>query len=98
MNNKCLCTTLLFIFAIVLIVGLYSSTSNCGQEIVDNYCLCSGLGGRARECNNPIKVQQQYQDGLTENSKLVDPKWTKISPGDYNYPPSGSLCKTNGYV
>lgn len=58
-------------------------------------CICSGGGqGRERVCQDTEAVQQAYEKGMTEYSDFKSKGWTKVSPGDMDYPTS-SGCPWN---
>lgn len=62
----------------------------------ENYkkCICTGSqGGRGRVCQNTETAWKNYQNGLTEYADIVKmqkdmggPKWSTVSPGDYDFP------------
>ena len=51
-------------------------------------CICSSeQGGRERECQDTVKVNNLYvENKLTEFTQLPDRGWSKVSPGDVNFP------------
>ena len=74
MKNCLLCATLLLLIGSII----YLLINNCYQnDVVDNYCTCSnsnGAAGRAKSCSDPIKIQQEYQEGRTEFSRQKNPQ------------------------
>lgn len=57
-------------------------------------CICSSdQGGRERECQDNVTVNNLYvTNQLTENSDLRSKDWGTISPGDMDFPHSQG-CK-----
>jgi hypothetical protein len=53
-------------------------------------CVCSSeAGGRERNCQDIATVNNSYVTGeLTENSEFKNKGWSKVSPGDIDFPPS----------
>jgi hypothetical protein len=51
-------------------------------------CICSSdQGGRERECQDTVEVNNLYvTNKLTEFSNLPNHGWTKVSPGDPDFP------------
>lgn len=76
---------------IILAIMLYRRR-NCREGF--RKCVCSSReGGRMEQCQDGDIVQQAYDDNLlTENTNLVSPGWSTVSPGDVNFPLSEG-CK-----
>jgi hypothetical protein len=70
---------------VVLIVLLSRKKKNCEGF---RKCICSSdQGGRERECQDTVKVNNLYVNNeLTEFSKLPEHGWSSVSPGDSNFP------------
>ena len=80
------------IFIVVIMVLAYMLW-DCRRK--QGYCICAGAikSVRNKVCQSKEQVRKAYDNGLTENSNFSKiqkeqggPKWTTISPGDYNFP------------
>ena len=75
---------------VVLVVLLSHKKKNCDSYTSEGFrkCICSSeQGGRERECQDTVTVNNMYVDNkLTEFSKLPDRDWSTVSPGDANFP------------
>ena len=75
---------------VVLVVLLSRKKKNCDSYTNEGFrkCICSSeQGGRERECQDTVTVNNLYVDNkLTEFSKLPDRDWSTVSPGDANFP------------
>lgn len=76
---------------------------NCNKKQKDNYCICAGGAARNRICQNDMT--KAYDSGLNETANLSalqqragGPKWTTISPGDYDFPYSQDCNEVNAYL
>jgi len=74
----------LSLLVIIALIVLLSRKKKC----TENYkkCICSQSMDK-RECQDGDLVQKLYEDNvLTESTNLNSPGWTKVSPGDVDYP------------
>lgn len=85
--------TIYVVLSLATIVTLVVLLSRKNKSEHFSKCICSGARGRV--CQDTEKVEQDYNNGLTEFSdfaemqkKLGGPKWGTVSPGDYDYPSS----------
>lgn len=88
---------LLSLVAIVVLTVLVSK--KCKSQEPYRKCFCSqGYGGRQKVCQDTVKAWKDYENGKTEYAKMPDKReWTKISPGDIDYPPSKGCPKCQGW-
>lgn len=63
-------------------------------------CICSShQAGRESECQETEVVQKLYEDNeLTESTNLKSRGWTKVSPGDINFPVSEGCPWPNNHA
>jgi len=72
----------------------------CENKNCDGFCVCShGSGTRKQVCQSREQTRAAYDAGLTEYSDFAGmqkaaggPKWSNISPGDYNFPQNAKNC------
>ena len=79
---------------VVLSILLYNSKKNNKESF--KKCLCSSETG-ARVCQDTEQVWKNYQNGMTEYMNLPKREWSKISPGDIDYPPNRGACQSVPY-
>lgn len=79
------------IFSLVAIVVLVVllSRKKCNSEGFKK-CICSdGQGGREQDCQDTVTVNNLYvTNKLSEFSKFPNKGWSKVSPGDIEFPKS----------
>lgn len=79
-------------FALILLLAILLMISSIFmmKKNRENFrkCICSeDQGGRERECQDTVVVNNLYVTGeLTESSKLKSHGWSKVSPGDVDFP------------
>ena len=101
--SRALVLTYVFLSSAVMVVlaVLLSRKKKCETY---RKCICSdGQGGRQRNCQDTVTVNNLYVKGkLTESSKLSDKGWSKVSPGDVSFPASQGCqwpdSATSGWV
>lgn len=83
------------LIAIVVLIILLARKDNSNENFTKCICTSGSDSGRGRVCQNTEAVWDAYQHGLTENSDLGKiqkqmggPKWSTVSPGDYDFPTS----------
>jgi len=87
--------------ALVAVIVLVVVLSKKKKKEGFRKCICSeGQGGREENCQDTVTVNNLYvTNKLTEFSKLPDQDWTKVSPGDVNFPQSEGCAKhAKGWV
>lgn len=95
MNRKELTLTLIYVtISLLLLIGIVlycvlKKHCKCKAEGF-NQCVCKSSGsGRGQACQNVDKVWADYENGITEtNPNWAPRKWSTVSPGDVNFPPS----------
>ncbi len=84
------------IICIIVLIILLSRKKHC-----ENFkkCVCSSEdGGTKRNCTDIVSLNNLYVTGRsTENTKQLDKPWSKVSPGDVNFP-SSSGCSWSDYT
>ena len=88
MDKKDICIVVLSLTILVLsglLLGLI-----LGKKHKEGFrkCICSSRqGGRERECQDDVDVNNLYVEGkLTEFSEFKSPGWDRVSPGDTMFP------------
>lgn len=79
------------IFAVVLgIAAVIAIIVGSVKKEGFNRCFCTGKsGGRGRRCQDADLAELAYEFGITEyNPRWLKPEWSKVSPGDINFPQS----------
>lgn len=84
---------------VVLVVLLSHRKKKCTSEGFRK-CICSSeQGGRERECQDTVTVNNLYvENKLTEFTKLPDKGWSKVSPGDVDFPLSEGCNWPNDHI
>lgn len=94
-ENKLPNSVVVYMVVSIIVIGvLIGLLVKCRKTTRDNFCVCSNSGGpRNKVCG------KDHNGDLTETSDFAKlqkeaggPFWSKISPGDYSYPPSGQFC------
>lgn len=80
---------IILIIGMLIIWGMRKKSCSCDKEGF-NQCVCNSSGsGRGQTCQNIDNVWASYQAGITENNPNWGVhKWSTVSPGDVNFPPS----------
>ncbi len=87
---------ILLLGVIVLGVLIVTKKKNCNSENFKR-CICTQReGGRQQVCQDIVDVNNKYVTGeLTENSDLQSKGWSKVSPGDIDFPASTGCSFSN---
>lgn len=98
MNDNKTAVIVYVVISLLTIGVLIFFLVRCEKKNCDGYCICShGSGLRDHICQPNMKPA--YRKGLTEFTDFAQvqknhggPKWSTVSPGDYDYPAFDSTC------